>query len=264
MPKIHTMQDNLKTIVSDNKTSRLTVVLDNILVSALYKMNINTQRVLLFSIAQINSKEDIDSYKQKNASYYTKYNIKNSIRVTLCSNAFAKAFDINKKNCYRLLKAGIENLKNTQLTPKIENNIIDVGSWYQFLISGTYEDNQGYASVIFNPQITPLISNISNSFTSCRLSDFTKFNSIYSTKIYHNCMRFQNTGRWRISISELRELLNLENRYPSYPEFNRSILKKAKIEINSNDLPIKIQIFKISAPGCHSSLEFKIAKNIKS
>ncbi len=120
----------------------------------------------------------------------------------------------------------------------------------RWLIDVTYGDKQGYIKLTFNPKLTRYLHQLSKNFTVYYIDQVAKFNSIYSVRIYEFCIMEINRLKLDkcslvISIVEIKERLELDNKYPRLYDFKIYVLNKAKQEINKHsDLTIDFEEIK--------------------
>ena len=93
------------------------------------------------------------------------------------------------------------------------------------------EEYKGYFDFTFSPEITPHLFDIKNRFTAYEIENVINLKSIYSIRLYEILKSFEGLGKRTISLDDLRWMLNVENKYPLFSEFNKYILKKSHKEM---------------------------------
>lgn len=111
-------------------------------------------------------------------------------------------------------------------------HFIDKYEWY-------HEDD--LIKIEFHKDIMPMLINLKKNFLQYSVSDLNTLNSRYSLLMYKyilSYIRQYKTTDFVLSLDQLRQFLNLKNKYQIWGEFNRNVLKKIENEINnSKSLP---------------------------
>ncbi|STZ70244.1 replication protein [Moraxella caprae] len=117
----------------------------------------------------------------------------------------------------------------------------------------------------FSPQVIPFLMNLTENFTKYKLSEIAEFSSSYSFRIYEFMMQFQSTGYIKISIKDLRERLQLGDKYPASKDLKLWVIETAVKEINEKS-PYKVDynLIKTGKKFTHLELRFKQKEKPKS
>ena len=139
---------------------------------------------------------------------------------------------------------------NTGYTSKIEKIIQAIGARYITIDSrsaNTEEEVQKYSIIFFSEiirpgdgtieitlpkKLLPYFTELNKQYTTLQLKVQLDFNSIYAIRIYQLIKQFESTGYRKIHIDELRNILDLNNRYSKIHDFKRYVLEPAAKEIN--------------------------------
>lgn len=139
---------------------------------------------------------------------------------------------------------------NTGYTTKIEKLVKDIGARYITIDSRTAnseEEIQKYSVIFFTEvnrpgdgtievtlpkKLLPYFKELNRQYTTLQLKVQLEFNSIYAIRIYQLIKQFEGTGYRKIHIDELRDILQLNNRYSKMHDFKRYVLDPASREIN--------------------------------
>ncbi len=94
----------------------------------------------------------------------------------------------------------------------------------------------GIVEVYFHPQMMPYLLNLKNSknYTILNLNEFVKISGSYSLRFYELCSEFKDTGWFVKSVDELKDMLEVKNKYELYGDFRRFVLETAKEELKKN------------------------------
>lgn len=238
---------------------RLKVKQSNALIEAQYDLSETQLKLLLFmfSIARNDGKK----------SQLHKIYLKDVMNVMGQSNTiYKKAHDDMKK-----LQSLVVEVQRRKIQKYINNDgntpIIDVDSipirksnrpknrkdnfpetifFNYFHKSILKKDDKGlYILFQLHEDIIPFISEIpGGNFTEYELSEILNLNSRYSILVYQLMTRFKNMPKHtiRVQLEYLRFYLALEDKYLTFRDFEKRVLKKALNEINQNtDMQISYQ-----------------------
>jgi plasmid replication initiation protein len=152
---------------------------------------------------------------------------------------FAKTFEIeDTSNLYRDLKASISNLFDREITikhnhPQTGEPITTTTRW---ISSKTYCDGRGYLAVRFAPLVIPFITRLDkdNPYTITDLKQIGKLTSSYAVRFYELAKQYEKIAIRTISISDLREMLNLQTEYTDFRDLKKRVIDPAIRQINQH------------------------------
>lgn len=159
-------------------------------------------------------------------------------------------FVYDLKNTYtKLLNLKYSNRYINQENKDIEECFI---LFTGFVINRTDE----YIKIKINPDLKHILNEITNNFTKFELEEFTELRSSYSKTAFRFLKQFRQTGFWKISVGEFREIFDVPNNY-RISDIDKRVLFPIKKELS---LIFKnLQIKKITAKKSRKIeyLEFK-------
>jgi len=196
------------------KLSTSKVVKSNELINASYSLSLNEQRILLCCVAQINSTESLPK--------------DNTFKVHVHEIACLVGDD-HKGSLYKYIKEASQSLFDRTIRIKNSESVVELRWIYK---KAQYFDQEGCVEITFSPDIIPYLSAISARFTQYHLKDVTQFKSTYAIRLYELLMQWQSLGTREISVTDLRELFCLQNKYPKIAELRRNVIDKAITDIN--------------------------------
>ncbi len=206
------------------------VVKSNQIIQASYFLTVNEQRLLLACISQLDSREeDLDITKGF------------TLTVEEAQDLFYS--DKDRKNAYRDLKDATENLYRREIKLLENEENYTLTRW----ISSAIIDGDGLTvTLYFHEQIKPYISQLRNNFTEYRLGNIVQLTSVYAIRMYELIVSWSfNSSYKKMEIRELRELLNLDNKYKQHNDFDRYVITPAVKQINEfTDFEIEISFKK--------------------
>lgn len=103
--------------------------------------------------------------------------------------------------------------------------------WWECGFINSTKIGRGVLEVEVNKLVLPYLYELMNNFTTYSLVVAMSLKSLYSQRFYEFCSRFKDTGKWNVTVSDLRQMLMLENKYPRYLDFKNRILEVARKEL---------------------------------
>jgi plasmid replication initiation protein len=195
----------------DNKP--LMVYQDNQLIEASYHLTLNEKRLVLLAITKIDR-----SRKPKEES-------PNRFVITVAE--WAAAYQLHDP--YRELKRAVADLFERAI--HIRGGGIKRGRFRWITSEIEYEDSS--VCITFTHDVSLYLQGFVDCFTKYDLLHIKSLTSTYSIRLYELIKQWANTSTWRIdSLDDLRYLLNTEDAYPKWSDFNRYVIKKAVQELN--------------------------------
>ena len=220
--------------------SNLKIYKANSLVEAGYKLTLTEQRVILLSLACINT-QDISNKT-----------------VTVYAKDLAKRMGIDQKTAIRDLKIAVAKLFDRYITLKNENETRKF-RWIQEYAE--YHKGEASVSFTYSDRILPLIFELKlkdGGFTAYDLLNVSGFSNSYSFRIYELAIKMKNMQNPILSLEEIRRILQLENKYKEFKDFNKRVLKPSVVDINTKS-DILLEIEPIKCGRKIVALKFNIA-----
>jgi len=93
-----------------------------------------------------------------------------------------------------------------------------------------YVPNRGVVEVCFNPQLKPYLISIQGNFTQYDIKQTLAMSSVNSIRIFELLKQYENFGKRRINLEDLRTILNLEGKYSTWSGFKKRVLEQAQKE----------------------------------
>lgn len=199
-------------------SSELTIYKDNYLVEASYRLTLMEQRIVLYAISKLNPKEP-----QREHSFYV--------------NDLIKFFpDIEPSSAYRALREAVYKLSERWVRTEHPKYIKE----FRWVSSRTYFKDEGRIDIAFTPEIMPYLSQLEQQFTRYQLKNISSFKGTYSIRLYELLTQYRSTGNRVINLEDLRDRLQVKDKYPTFKAFNQWVIKPAIKEINEkSDLKVE-------------------------
>jgi plasmid replication initiation protein len=179
-----------------------------------YSLTINEQRLLLACISQIDSRNKLlkeDSFE---------------VSVQEIKDLFCLGYS---NQIYGDLKAACDRLWVREIVTQ-DGNVTTKLRWVYKIV---YDDGNSTIKLNFSPDVIPYLSEITERFTRYKLNDVKDFKCTHSLRIYELFAQYQCVGSVSYDVDELREMLELNDKYLLYFEFKRNVIERAISEINT-------------------------------
>ncbi len=207
-------------------SKELQVVKSNHIVSASYRLSVAEQRVILSCIAQVRRDEQV--------SDDALYSVRADDLAAMCGT--------DQRTAYRDLAAAAERLFDRRVTILFEPD----GStravrkrltrWVQTV---DYIEGEGRVELRFGKDILPFLTGLSEQFTRYQLADVAKMTSAHAVRLFELLAQYGSVGQREISVEELRDWFQLEDRYPSIKDLKRWVLDPAVEQVNQHS-PLQV------------------------
>lgn len=265
----------------DVKKNNGLVVMDNKLIRASYKLTVNEIRLILVAISQMpKNDEPVDP---KKAYYITKNdfvrlgvepkNVARDIR-SACKDLLSRVITIKTPigdldthwvhNVLHFKSEVFERLKKEYPDAESDEEFISSLRLHNLMDSlpmiANSDDNL-IARVVLHEDIIPYISQLREQFTQLMLDDVVDFGSFYSYRVYLMMMQFRSTGICTIKINDLREALDLKDKYEATKDLKVRVIDTAVDEINEKSpFNVTYEMTKTGRKFTHLVLKFKPKK----
>lgn len=239
--------------------SKSLVVKANNIIEASYQLTVNEQRLILAAISCIPKGEQVTD----NTGY------------CVTRESFIE-LGVNPKTASREIKEACDRLFSRVITVSTEAGTFKT-RWVQDIMrynsdwalanpeliqeltgSDPYAEDYVLAAVRFSKSVLPFLSNLSANFTQYFLQDIAGLSSAYSIRLYELMMQFKSTGYRKIRLDELRNMLDLNNKYPLTADLKRWVIDTAIDELNEKSpITVSYNLLKTGRKFSHIELKFK-------
>lgn len=210
------------------------VVKSNRLIEASYRLTLNEQRIILYSICQCRDEQK---------------GLLPNLPVIITADTFAKQFpSIGRGNVYQQLKDAMDALYDRSVTI----HDIDPVSGYprvkktRWISEAAYVDGAGNVQVIFTQEVIKYITRLEAEFTSYQLEKVGKMTSAHAVRVYELLSQHRDIGNRILNLVWLRETLGVEpGEYKLTADFIRKVIEVAVKQINDHsDLNVSYKSIK--------------------
>lgn len=207
------------------------VVKDNALIEASYFLSLAEQRLILLAIVTAReTQQGIDSHSL--------------LRVH--AHDYATQFGIDKNNAYGVIKEASKNLFDRYVTYHDTNpkNGKDRSFHYRWVSKYGYESNSGAVYLRFTEEIVPLITRLTERFTSYEIDQVANLDSGYAIRLYELLIQWRKLRKTpTFELQNFRRQLGVEDtQYKTMSNFKKHVLDFAIKQINEHtDIKVKYE-----------------------
>ena len=97
-----------------------------------------------------------------------------------------------------------------------------------------YREGQGCVELGFSPTVLPHLTMLNKEFTSYQLKQIGSLSSFYSVRLYELMSQFIKLKQRECTLTQLREMLDLGEKYPNVKDLRRWVIDPALAELNKN------------------------------
>jgi len=199
------------------------VVKSNRLIEASYRLSLNEQRIILYSICQCREEQK---------------GLFPDLPVTITADAFAKQFpSIDKTNVYRQLKEAMDALYERSVTIHDTDPASGLGRVRKtrWVSEVAYIDGAGNIQVVFTPEVIKYITRLEAEFTSYQLEKVGNMTSAHAVRIYELLAQHKDIGNRTLNLKDLRETLGITpDEYKLTADFKKWVIDASVDQINKH------------------------------
>jgi plasmid replication initiation protein len=222
------------------------VAKSNRLVEASYRLTLNEQRIVLYSICRCREEQK---------------GLFPNLPVTITADIFSKQFNLDVDNVYGQMKEAMNALYERSVTfhdedPSTGKLRLNKTRW---ISQASYIDGAGHIQVIFTPTVVEYFTRLEKEFTSYHLEKVSGMTSVHAVRIYELLIQFVSVGTRTLEIAWLRETLQINAEYKLTADFKKWVIDVSVDQINKHtDINVSYQTQKTGR--AITSLVFKIKK----
>lgn len=229
--------------MSEKQTNKL-IKKANELVESRYKFDIWETRVFAKMITLINKSDaDFKTYR-----IYIK-EIQDDFGLAKNKDAYTRLKEGARRLMRRILKVSYEDKEGTKV---LETPVI-IGL-------ETVLDGKSYIDVSFHPNMKPFLLQLKSQFLMYDIRNILKISSVYSIRIYELLKQYEKIGSRTFLVEELKDILQVADKYPLYANFKQRIIKKSQKDLIKNT-DISFTFEEIKNGRSVEKIKFLIHKN---
>lgn len=200
------------------------VSVSNDLVTASYSMTLLEKRLLILAVSYVNNAESMRKAVTEGDIF------------TIKVSDYAEIYGIEYETAKDELAAAVERLYQQDLTYVKDGKPIRT-RWVSYLPN--YNGSTHEVELAFSPGISPLISELSEDFSSYRLLFLAGLQSVYSIRLYwlfYKELRKSHKKMVKVyyTLDHFRCMLRLDDKYSMAGDFLRRVIKEPLDEIEKH------------------------------
>ena len=185
------------------------------LIEASHTLTLNEKRLVLCAASLIDSRKPLpkDGY------------------LTIRADTFADVFGLKVKHAYEALDDAATKLFNRDIRRYAKGKIVERMRW---VFHVKYKEGQGCVELGFSPTVLPHLTMLNKEFTSYQLKQIGSLSSFYAVRLYELMSQFLKLGERECSLDQLRQMLDLGEKYQDVKDMRKRVLDPALKELNSS------------------------------
>ncbi|MDI2091314.1 replication initiation protein [Commensalibacter sp. TBRC 16381] len=121
-----------------------------------------------------------------------------------------------------------------------------------------YFNGEGKVKIVFSDSIMPYFTQLKGQFTSIILKNISSLKSSYSIRVYELLRQFKIIGSRTITVTKLRSILEVEDKYKTFKSFNQWVIQPSIKELNEkSNLTMITQTIKVGRNVKSLQFDFK-------
>ncbi len=139
------------------------------------------------------------------------------------------------KQSYKFLKEGAEKLARREIravasTPDGEMELL---THIAAGVKSFTNNNAGkYIEISFHPEMKPHLLQLQTQFLMYDIKNILRLQSSFSIRIYELLKQYERIGKRKFTIEELKEILDIADKYPLYANFKQRVIIKAQEDLS--------------------------------
>jgi len=213
----------------------------NAIVEASYRLTLQEQRLVLFCVAQVDSRIPLEEQRT----------------FTVEATPFRETFGLSSEKVYEELKDAAVRLFERKVTMSdAQTGQETLLRWVSMI---RYQNRRGRVVLNFSPEMLPFISALKDRFTSYPLESVARLTSTFAIRLFEVLAQYAGLGRRQISVEQLRRWLDCVDSYPRFSEFERWVIAPAVTQLNEGS-ELRVRYDKIKVGRNVSHFEFVIGR----
>lgn len=200
--------------IAENKVTQ-----SNKLIEASHTLTLNEKRLVLAAASMIDPRKPLpkDGY------------------LTIRADAFAEVFGLDVRHAYEALDDAASRLFERDIRRYVKGKLVERMRW---VFHVKYREGQGCVELGFSPTVLPHLTMLNREFTSYQLKQIGGLSSFYAVRLYELMSQFLKLGQRECTLDQLRQMLDLGDKYPNVKDMRRWVLDPALKELASTDLAV--------------------------
>lgn len=223
-------------------TTELTISKANSFVEASYQMTLDEMRVLSLTLG-----------------VFDPLNPTRGFEFTV--SEFCKHFpDVNPDIAYVQVQKAILKIAKRDMVLRDDAKMFVA---VPFVTKRVYFKQEGRFYIEFHEDLMPYIANLKARYTKYELVHIGSFTSTHTIRLYELCSQYKLIGGREIKLAELKDWLQISDKYDLYSNFRKWVLEPSIDEINAkSDLNVSVEPVKRGRSIVAIKIAIKSKKNL--
>lgn len=190
------------------------VTQSNKLIEASHTLTLNEKRLVLAAASMLDPRKPLpkDGY------------------LTVRADAFSQVFGLDVNHAYEALNDAANRLFERDIRRIVKGKVVERMRWVYHV---KYKEGQGCVELGFSPTVLPHLTMLNKEFTSYQLKQIGSLSSFYSIRLYELMSQFLKLGDRACTLDQLRQMLDLGEKYQNVKDLRRWVLEPALKELNA-------------------------------
>ncbi len=201
----------------------LLVTQSNRLIESAHTMSVGEKRLLMAAAALMDSRKP------------------SAGTVSFHARQFAEVFATDLDHAYEIVRDAAKRLFNRSIREIVDDpaakrrkggraaqTIRDT----RWVSQAEYAEGQGVITLTFTDKVLPYLTLLHREFTSYRLKHVGRLSTFYALRMYELLSQYRVTAERTCDLAQLRQMLDLGDKYPRVNSFRQRVLDPSIQEIN--------------------------------
>lgn len=204
------------------KGSPLYISMSNELIRSAHGLTLGEKRLLMLAVAKIDSKKPATPQ-----SMITRIDVAE----------FVKEFKITPQTAYEEVRHAAEQLMNRYIRFfHLDKDGKEIETRMQWVGRASYKKSEGWVELAFWHELSPMLFELKERFTSYKLDRVGGLRSVYSWRLFELLMQFKSTGKLKITVDEFSQIMEAPKSFKAnFANLRIKVIEPAVKEIREKD-----------------------------
>lgn len=222
--------------------NHLVVTKANAIVEASYRLTLQEQRVVLYCVAQVDSRAPLDEQRC----------------FVVEAGPFRQIYGIAQEKVYEELKDAGKRLFERKISlVDRDTNHVTLLRWVSLV---RYHKRQGRMTLHFSPELLPFISELRARFTSYPLSAVAALSTSFAIRLFEILAQYRTLKKRVVSVDQLRLWLDCTETFKRFTDFDRWVIRPSIEQINERTM-LNVQAERRKSGRQVTEIEFQIGED---
>src|SRR5699024_2616849 len=138
------------------------------------------------------------------------------------------------QNIYHRVAEELEKLSDKKIKYVEKMNGKTLHSILNLVAKASQVEGTGQVYVDLHPDIRDMLLDLKGYFTKVPAMELVAVRSVYGQRIYELLYQFEDTGVRLMKVEELRQKLNVQNKYENFYNFRKRVLEQAQKDVEKH------------------------------